>query len=149
MTEAKTKEYAVIETGGKQYSVSVGNVISIEKLPEEEKKNGKVTFEKVLLVDDGENATIGTPYIKGAKVTGELTEEGKDKKIRVVRFKNKNRYFKQTGQRPNNIPFRDRQGTASPGQDTRGTSDQYKVRRGFPGEMDRVRGSIIPSVDLR
>ncbi len=93
------KEYAVIETGGKQYTVFVGDVITIEKLPEDKKESGKVSFENVLLVDDGENTTIGTPYISGAKVLGSLEEEGKGEKIRIVRFKNKNRYSKQRGHR--------------------------------------------------
>ncbi len=55
------KEFAVIETGGKQYQVMAGDIITIEKLPGDFKAGDKVTFDKVLLVDDGTNTTIGTP----------------------------------------------------------------------------------------
>lgn len=100
----KSGEFAVIETGGKQYVVSVGDVLTIEKLlnnkGEEHKKGDKVVFDKVLLVDNGKDATtIGTPYIKGAKVTASFEEAGKAKKIDVIRFKSKSRYFKKYGHR--------------------------------------------------
>ena len=97
-SQQKEKEFAVIETGGKQYIVSAGDVIDIEKLPEKQ-EGDKVTFDKVLLVDDGENTSIGTPYIEGAKVVGTLREEGKGPKIRIMRFKRKTRYFKTKGHR--------------------------------------------------
>lgn len=93
----KEKEFAVIETGGKQYVVSAGDKIDVEKLPANEGE--KVTFDKVLLVDDGENTTICTPYIDGAEVVGTLEEEGKGPKIRIMRFKRKTRYFKTKGHR--------------------------------------------------
>mgnify|MGYP001586508703 FL=1 len=95
---ANTGEFAVIETGGKQYRVFVGDVITIEKLPNVE-QGGKVTFDKILLVDSGADTTIGTPYIPEAKVTGELIEEGKGKKILVVKYKAKSRYMKRRGHR--------------------------------------------------
>ena len=95
---ANTGEFAVIETGGKQYRVSVGDVITIEKLSNVE-KGEKATFDKVLLVDNGADTTIGTPYIPEAKVVGELIEEGKGKKILVVKYKAKSRYMKRRGHR--------------------------------------------------
>lgn len=100
----KTGEFAVIETGGKQYVVSVGDVLTIEKLPrddkEEYKEGEKIVFDKVLLVDNGKDTTtIGTPYIKGAKVTASFEEGGKGKKITVIKFKSKSRYFKKYGHR--------------------------------------------------
>ncbi len=97
--EEKSNEFAVIETGGKQYKVSVGDVISIEKLPEDKKEGEKFTFDKVLLVDDGNNTTIGDPYIPEAKVEAEFQEEGKGKKIAVMKYKAKSRYFKNKGHR--------------------------------------------------
>ena len=93
----ETMNFAVIETGGKQYKVSEGDVVTIEKLPGEPKEGSKITFDKVLLTDDGKDTTVGTPYIKGAKVTGIFQEEGRNKKIDVIRFKSKSRYFKKKG----------------------------------------------------
>ena len=94
-----TGEFAVIATGGKQYKVSVGDVLNIEKITGEHKEGDKLTFDKVLLVDDGSNATIGTPYIEGAKVSAELTAIGRAPKVIVVKYKQKSRYFKKRGHR--------------------------------------------------
>ena len=66
------KEFAVIATGGKQYKVSVGDVVSIEKILGERKVGDSLIFDKVLMVDDGSNTTIGTPYISGASVTAKI-----------------------------------------------------------------------------
>ncbi|MDE2041049.1 MAG: 50S ribosomal protein L21 [Patescibacteria group bacterium] len=84
-------EFAVIQTGGKQYSVSKGDTITIEKLSGEHKTGDSVTFDKVLLVDDGTNTTIGTPYIAKAAVKGTITEIGRAPKILVVHYKQKSR----------------------------------------------------------
>lgn len=90
-------KFAVISTGGKQYRVSEGDVLKVEKLPKPE--DGKVIFDKVLLVDDGKNTQIGDPYLSGAKVEAEVTKEGKAKKIDVVHYKAKVRYKKTYGHR--------------------------------------------------
>ena len=93
-------EFAVIKTGGKQYVVSEGDVLSIEKLSGEFKVGDKITFEEVLVVDNGtDTTTIGAPFIKGAKVTGTLTEMGRGKKVDVVKYKAKSRYHKRRGHR--------------------------------------------------
>ncbi len=93
-------EYAVIATGGKQYTVSKGDVITIEKLSDIQKEGDKVTFDKVLLVDDGSNTTIGTPYISKAAVTGTITKIGRAAKILVVKYRQKNRSgWKRNGHR--------------------------------------------------
>jgi len=95
-------EFAVIQTGGKQYKVSKGSVLSIEKLKTtgtDYKKGDKVSFDKVLLVDDGQDTTIGTPYIKGAKVDAEIMEIGRARKILVVKYKQKSRYLRRNGHR--------------------------------------------------
>jgi len=94
----KSDSFAVIETGGKQYRVVDGEVLTIEKLPKF-KEGGKVTFDKVLVIDDGKTTKIGSPYIKGAKVEAEFIEEGRGKKIMVIRFKSKSRHFKKKGHR--------------------------------------------------
>ncbi len=92
-------EFSVIETGGKQYRVSVGDVVTIEKLSGAHKTGGVITFDKVLLWDNGKDTTIGMPYILGAKVSGELLEEGRAKKILVVKYKQKSRYLVRRGHR--------------------------------------------------
>ncbi|HEY4527322.1 MAG TPA: 50S ribosomal protein L21 [Candidatus Paceibacterota bacterium] len=89
---------AIIETGGKQYVVENGNVLQVEKITGTS-KGSKVTFDKVLLTDDGSKVALGAPYITGAKVTAELIEEGKDDKVRVIRYRQKSRYFKKKGHR--------------------------------------------------
>ncbi|MES2059555.1 MAG: 50S ribosomal protein L21 [Patescibacteria group bacterium] len=94
-----SSEFAVIATGGKQYKVSVGEILSIEKMKGEFKEGDKLTFDKVLLVDDGSNTTIGTPYIDGANVLAELVEIGRAAKVNVVKYKQKSRYFKKSGHR--------------------------------------------------
>jgi len=90
---------AVIETGGKQYVVKENDVLSVEKLPNAGKPGDKITFDKVLLFDDGKSAKVGTPHITGVKVSGELVEEGKGKKISVLRFRAKSNYKKAYGHR--------------------------------------------------
>ncbi len=92
-------EFAVIETGGKQYQVKSGDVITIEKLDGDMKEGDKVTFDKVLLVDDGSNTTIGTPYISEAKVEGTFKSAGRAPKVTVIKYKQKSRYFKKNGHR--------------------------------------------------
>ena len=92
-------EFAVIKTGGKQYKVSSGDFISIEKIKGEFKKGDKISFDKVLLVDDGKDTTIGTPYIKGAKVDAEITKIGKERTKLVMKYKQKSRYLRRNGHR--------------------------------------------------
>jgi large subunit ribosomal protein L21 len=95
-------EFAVIQTGGKQYKVSKGDVLSIEKLKTKGTKyakGDKVAFDKVLLVDNEKETTIGTPYISGAKVDAEIVEIGRARKILVVKYKQKSRYLRRNGHR--------------------------------------------------
>ncbi|MCL5017441.1 MAG: 50S ribosomal protein L21 [Patescibacteria group bacterium] len=88
---------AVIETGGKQYKVAVGDRIDIEKLGLE---NGSdVVFDKILLVADGEKVEVGDPYLKDAKVTGKLLENYRDKKKIVFKYHSKVRRRKKKGHR--------------------------------------------------
>ena len=92
-------EFAVIETGGKQYKVSAGDTIQIEKLPGANKVGDKVVFDKVLLVDNGKDTTIGTPYIAGAKVEATFQLEGRAQKVLVMKYKAKSNYMKRNGHR--------------------------------------------------
>jgi large subunit ribosomal protein L21 len=93
------KEFAVIKTGGKQYKVSKGDSVKIEKLSDTAKIGDKVAFDKVLLVDDGKNTSIGTPYIAGAKVEGKIEKIGRLQKVIVIHYKQKSRYYKKAGHR--------------------------------------------------
>jgi len=92
-------EFAVIQTGGKQYKVSKDSIVSIEKIKGEFKKGDKISFDKILLVDNGKDTTIGTPYIKGAKIEAEIVEIGRARKILVVKYKQKSRYLRRNGHR--------------------------------------------------
>lgn len=88
--------YAIIATGGKQYKVSTGDKVRVEKLDKE--VGDKVTFEEVLLVSDG-TVTVGNPYVKGAKVEAKVTDQAKDKKVIVYKYKPKTGYHKKNGHR--------------------------------------------------
>jgi len=92
-------EFAVIKTGGKQYKVSKGDSIKIEKLSDTAQIGDKITFDKVLLVDNGKDTTIGTPYILEAKVEATIEEIGKLPTVTVIHYKQKSRYFKKNGHR--------------------------------------------------
>ena len=96
-------EFAVIHTGGKQYTVSKGDVVTIEKLSaaagKEYKVGDAVVFDKVLLVDNGADTTIGTPYIPKAAVKGTISAIGRSPKVTVVHYKQKSRYHKKNGHR--------------------------------------------------
>ena len=89
-------KYAVIAACGKQYKVSEGDVIKVEKLGVADGET--VTFDKVLLVSDGETV-IGNPTIAGASVTASVVCEGKDKKVVVYKYKRKTGYHKKNGHR--------------------------------------------------
>lgn len=89
--------YAVIETGGKQYKVSEGDVIFIEKLGVEEGE--AVTFDKVLIAADGDNVKVGAPLVEGATVEAKVVKNGKAKKIYVFKMKRKKNYRRKKGHR--------------------------------------------------
>ena len=88
---------AVIKTGGKQYLVEEGRVLTVEKITGSA-EGASVDFE-VLLTDDGTETVVGTPTVSGAKISGEITKEGKGKKVVIVRYKQKSRYHKKRGHR--------------------------------------------------
>ena len=70
--------YAIVETGGKQYRVTKGDIIQVEKL---EKEKGKITLDKVLLIENDKETLVGAPYIEGAAVEAKVLDHGKGKKI--------------------------------------------------------------------
>lgn len=94
----KTEEFAVIETGGKQYIVSVGDVIEVELLGDHA-EGDKIEFDHVLMNDNGKDATIGTPYISGAKVKGTYMGDKKGKKLSIIRYKAKSNRDRKIGHR--------------------------------------------------
>ena len=89
--------YAVILTGGKQYSVKVGDSIFVEKLNAE--ADSEVTFEKVLAVGEEGAVKVGAPVVEGATVVGKVIKNGKGKKVRVYKYKAKKGYHKRQGHR--------------------------------------------------
>ena len=89
---------AIIETGGKQYVVTKDSVLNVEKLPKAG-KDGSVTFDKVLLTDDGKETKVGKPYISGAEVSAQVVSEGREAKVTVIRYRQKSRYLKKRGHR--------------------------------------------------
>lgn len=91
--------FAVIQTGGKQYKVAVGDEIAVEKIKGEYKVGDKVTIESVVLKDNGSSTTLGAPYIAGSTVEATITENGRLDKVLVVRYRAKSRYHKKNGHR--------------------------------------------------
>jgi large subunit ribosomal protein L21 len=88
---------AVIKSGGKQYKVKKGDTVTLEKI--DKKEGAKVTFETLLIAStDGKEAQIGKPGL-GKKVEGKIVEQGKDKKVSVIKFKSKTRYLRNKGHR--------------------------------------------------
>lgn len=92
-------EFAVIETGGKQYMVSVGETVEVELLDGTLKEGDKIEFDKVLMVDDGKDTTIGNPYISGAKVKGTYKGIKKGIKLSIIRYKAKSNRSRKIGHR--------------------------------------------------
>ena len=89
--------YAVIKTGGKQYRVSEGNILEIEKISGNQ--GDVVSFDDVLMVSKSGDIKVGTPVVEGAKVTGEIVTQTKGPKITVFKMKRRKGYRKKTGHR--------------------------------------------------
>ncbi|WP_177419252.1 50S ribosomal protein L21 [endosymbiont of Lamellibrachia barhami] len=89
--------YAVIQTGGKQYRVSEGDTVKVEKLDVEE--GASVELDKVLMVADGEDIKVGTPYVDGGKVTATVKSHGRGKKVKIIKFRRRKHHMKRQGHR--------------------------------------------------
>ncbi len=89
--------YAIILTGGKQYRVTVGDEVFIEKL--EGEAEDEIIFDQVLAVHDGDSLTTGQPLVEGATVKAELVKQGRGKKIHVFKYKPKKGYRRKQGHR--------------------------------------------------
>lgn len=89
--------YAVMKTGGKQYRVSPGDELKVERLSGQ--VGDMVTFDRILLTADGEAVKIGQPCVDQAKVVGKITRQGREKKVLVVKFKRRKGYRRKKGHR--------------------------------------------------
>ncbi|MBD3609198.1 MAG: 50S ribosomal protein L21 [Gammaproteobacteria bacterium] len=89
--------YAVIKTGGKQYRVSEGQTLRIEKLDAEQGAN--VEFDQVLMVADGDNFKVGAPLVAGGSVSAEVIGQGRGDKVKIVKFRRRKHHRKQMGHR--------------------------------------------------
>lgn len=97
VAEGDRNMYAVIKIGGKQYRVNPGSEVRIEKLSGQ--VGDTITFDQVLLASDGENLRIGKPYLEDIKVTGQITRQGKNRKIVVFKYKRRKGYRRKLGHR--------------------------------------------------
>jgi large subunit ribosomal protein L21 len=91
--------YAVIATGGKQYRVSEGAVLRVEKLDAEEGAN--IEFDRVLLVGDGDAVSVGKPFLEGGKVQAVVMSQGKARKVEIIKFRRRQNYRRTKGHRQN------------------------------------------------
>lgn len=89
--------YAVIKTGGKQYRVTEGQTLKVEKLDADQGSN--IELDEVLMVADGENVKIGAPYIDGGKVTATVEGHGRGDKVTIIKFRRRKHHRKQMGHR--------------------------------------------------
>jgi len=89
--------YAVIQTGGKQYRVSEGLTLKVEKLDIAE--GDSVDIDKVLMVTNGDDVKIGAPYVDGGKVTAKVISHGRGKKVKIIKFRRRKHHMKRQGHR--------------------------------------------------
>ncbi|MCP4287794.1 MAG: 50S ribosomal protein L21 [Gammaproteobacteria bacterium] len=89
--------YAVIQTGGKQYRVSEGDILRVEKLGADE--GAAMELDKVLMIADGDNVKVGAPYVEGGVVSATVKSHGRGKKVKIVKFRRRKQYLKRQGHR--------------------------------------------------
>ena len=89
--------YAVIKTGGKQYKVSEGQTLKVEKIAADEGAN--IEIDQVLMVADGDNIKVGAPLVEGGKVTATVKSHGRGKKVEIIKFRRRKHHRKQMGHR--------------------------------------------------
>ncbi len=99
--------YAVFATGGKQYRVRAGDTLKIEKLPGNHTEGSTLTFDSVLMTDNGgSEVTLGNPFIKDASVSATLVKMARNKTVDVIKYKQKSRYYKRYGHRQPHFEIR-------------------------------------------
>lgn len=89
--------YAVFKTGGKQYRATTGDVLNVEKI--EAEKGATVELDQVLMVGEGEDVKVGTPFLDGGKVTATVVDHGRHEKVRIIKFKRRKHHLKRAGHR--------------------------------------------------
>ena len=89
--------YAVIQTGGKQYRVAEGDTLRVEKLSVDE--GAQIDIDKVLMIGEGEDVKIGSPYIEGGKVSATIKSHGRGKKVKIIKFRRRKHHLKRQGHR--------------------------------------------------
>lgn len=91
--------YAVIKTGGKQYRVTAGEKIKVEQIPAD--VGTEISLSEVLMVGEGDNVRIGTPFVTGAQVTAKVISQGRHPKVRIFKMRRRKHYRKTQGHRQN------------------------------------------------
>jgi large subunit ribosomal protein L21 len=89
--------YAVISTGGKQYRVSEGSVLRVEKIDAEE--GASLDLDRVLMIADGDDVRVGAPYVEGSKVTATVKAHGRGDKVKIIKFRRRKHHMKRQGHR--------------------------------------------------
>jgi large subunit ribosomal protein L21 len=89
--------YAVIQTGGKQYRVSEGDTVRVEKLAAEQ--GASIDIDQVLMVADGDDIKVGTPFLAGGRVSATVESHGRAKKVKIIKFRRRKHYMKRQGHR--------------------------------------------------
>lgn len=89
--------FAVLKTGGKQYKVSEGDLVQVEKL--DGNVGDEVSLDQVMMIGEGEELKIGAPFVDGCKVTGVVTKQFRDKKVLIFKFKRRQKYRRKNGHR--------------------------------------------------
>lgn len=89
--------YAVIKTGGKQYRVTQGEYLRVERLEAEE--GSSIDLDQVLMIVDGEQVKIGAPFVEGGKVTAKIKSHGKGDKVHIIKFRRRKHHMKRQGHR--------------------------------------------------
>lgn len=99
MSDTKKTQFAVIEAGGKQHLVSVGDVVTLEKMSGDYAAGDAIVFDKVLLVDDGTKTQVGAPFVANAQVKAEFVTDGRFAKVNTLRYRAKSNYTRRGGHR--------------------------------------------------
>ncbi len=140
--------YAIIETGGKQYRVQEGDVITVEKLNVEAGK--KVEFDKVLVMNNDADLKIGAPYVEGAKVFGNVLENGKAKKVIIFKYKAKKDERKKQGHRqPYSMVEITGIGTDKPAKKTAAKKAEAKEEAPKTEAKAEVKSNVKPSLSMK
>lgn len=96
--------YAVVKTGGKQYKVAVGEKLKVEQIPAD--VDSQIVLEEVLMVVEGDQVTVGTPVVAGAKIQATVVAHGRGEKVRIFKMRRRKHYQKRQGHRQNYTEIR-------------------------------------------